>query len=84
VFPPLIAEAEPVLLGVATSYADAVPVRTAVLGRPGLEPGRIGDELYFAKEGELVELRFQVVRIEAEAVELFDTASRATRRLALK
>jgi hypothetical protein len=64
------------LLGVAAEEGDAAPVRTAVIGTPS--------QLYLVREGEQMALRFQVLRIGTDAVELRDLATDDTFQLALR
>lgn len=68
----LIAEPDLVLLGVAEEGS----VRTAMIGS--------GDELLMATEGQTVAGRYRVGRISADAVELIDLGTGATRRLSLR
>jgi hypothetical protein len=64
------------LLGVASEEGDAAPVRTAVIGTPR--------QLYLVREGEQMALRFLVLRIGTDAVELRDLATDDTFQLALR
>jgi hypothetical protein len=64
------------LLGVAAEEGDAAPVRTAVIGTPR--------QLYLVREGEQMALRFLVLRIGTDAVELRDLATDGTFQLALR
>ena len=64
------------LLGVAAEEGDAAPVRTAVIGTPR--------QLYLVREGEQMALRFLVLRIGTDAVELRDLATDDTFQLALR
>jgi hypothetical protein len=64
------------LLGVAAEGEDAAPVRTAVIATPR--------QLYLVREGEQLALRFQVLRIGIDAVELRDLATDDTFQLALR
>jgi hypothetical protein len=65
------------LLGVAADGENgADPVRTAVIATPR--------QLYLVREGEQMALRFQVVRIGSDAVELLDLASDQTFSLTLR
>ena len=68
----LIAEPELVLLGVAQEGA----VRTAMI--------QSGDELLMVTEGQGVTARYRVAKVGADAVELLDLTTGATRRLYLK
>ncbi len=68
----LIAEPDLVLLGVA----EEGNVRTAMIGS--------GDELLMATEGQTVAGRYRVGKVGADAVELVDIATGATRRLSLR
>jgi hypothetical protein len=64
------------LLGVAADGSGAAPVRTAVIATPR--------QLYLVREGEQIALRFLVVRISDDAVELRDLVSDDTFPLALR
>ncbi len=66
------AEPELVLLGVAEQGAT----RTAMIGA--------GDELLMATEGQIVAGRYRVSRVGADAIELVDLVTGATRRLFLR
>jgi hypothetical protein len=68
----LIAEPDLVLLGVAEEGS----VRTAMIGSC--------DELLMATEGETVAGRYRVSKVSADAVELIDLGTGATRRLSLR
>jgi hypothetical protein len=68
----LIAEPDLVLLGVA----EDGNVRTAMIGS--------GDELLMVTEGQTVAGRYRVGKVGADAVELIDLGTGATRRLLLK
>lgn len=68
----LIAEPDLVLLGVAEEGS----VRTAMIGS--------GDELLMATEGQTVAGRYRVGKVSADAVELIDLGTGATRRLSLR
>ena len=63
------------LLGVAAEDESAAPVRTAVIATPR--------QLYLVREGEQIALRFQVLRIGNDVVELRDLATDDTFQLAL-
>ena len=63
------------LLGVAADDESAAPVRTAVIATPR--------QLYLVREGEQIALRFQVLRIGTDVVELRDLATDDTFQLAL-
>lgn len=69
---PAPAEPELVLLGVAEQEAT----RTAMIGA--------GDELLMATEGQIVAGRYRVSRVGADAIELVDLVTGATRRLFLR
>ena len=81
---PALTEAVPVrlaqpsfkLAGIAEDTGADGPVRTAIISGEG--------QLFMAKEGDLVSLRYRVVRISADVVELVDLSDGSTRRLALK
>jgi hypothetical protein len=76
--PPAPAAPALTLIGVAQDVADGAPVRTAIISTPG--------QLFLVKEGEEVTaagLRYRVVRISGDAVEL-SAADETTLRLALK
>jgi hypothetical protein len=64
------------LLGVATEEDGPAPIRTAVIATPR--------QLYLLREGEQMALRFQVLRIGTDAVELRDLATDETFHLALR
>jgi hypothetical protein len=64
------------LLGVAEDGSGAGAVRTAVIATPR--------QLYLVREGEQIALRFQVVRIGNDVVELRDLANDETFPLALR
>jgi hypothetical protein len=64
------------LLGVAAEEAGDAPVRTAVIATPR--------QLYLVREGEQIALRFQVLRISTDVVELRDLAADETFQLALR
>jgi hypothetical protein len=65
------------LIGIAEKHTAAGPVRTAMI---------VGsdDELHLVTEGQLVVGRFLVVAVAADAAELRDTTTGATRRLVLQ
>ena len=69
---PLLPELELVLLGVAEQGST----RTAMIGS--------GDELLMATEGQTVAGRYRVAKVSADAIELVDLVTGATRRLFLK
>jgi hypothetical protein len=71
-FEPMVAPLEPELLGIA----EEGTTRTAILG--------LGDELIMVTVGQEVAGRYRVSAVGADAVELKDLATGATRRLALK
>jgi hypothetical protein len=64
------------LLGVATEEDGAAPTRTAVIATPR--------QLYLLREGEQMALRFQVLRIGNDVVEIRDLATDDTFQLALR
>ena len=64
------------LVGVAAEEGDEVVVRTAVIATPR--------QLYLVREGEQFALRFQVLRIGSDVVELRDLAADDTFQLALR
>jgi hypothetical protein len=64
------------LLGVAADGSGAAPVRTAVIATPR--------QLYLVREGEQIALRFLVVRVSDDAVELRDLVSDDTFSLSLR
>ena len=64
------------LTGIAEDNTPEGWVRTAIISMAG--------QLYFAKEGEKVTDRFQVVKISSDVVELTDQTDNTTRRLALR
>ena len=64
------------LLGVAAEEAGDAPMRTAVIATPR--------QLYLVREGEQIALRFQVLRISTDVVELRDLAADETFQLALR
>jgi hypothetical protein len=83
---PALTEAAPVfappqpslkLAGIAEDIdADGTPQRTAIISGEG--------QLYMAKEGESVTVRYRVTKISADVVELMDLATQTPRRLALR
>jgi hypothetical protein len=64
------------LLGVAADEDGAAPIRTAVIATPR--------QLYLVREGEQMALRFLVLRIGDDVVELRDLATDDTFQLALR
>jgi hypothetical protein len=64
------------LSGIAEDAGPDGPVRVAIISGDG--------QLYLAKVGELVTLRYRVTQIGADVVELLDLETESTRRLALK
>ena len=68
----LIAEPDLVLLGVAEEGS----LRTAMIGS--------GDELLMATEGQTIAGRYRVGKVSADAVDLIDLGTGATRRLSLR
>ena len=69
---PPLPELELVLLGVAEEGS----ARTAMIGS--------GDELLMAMEGQILAGRYRVAKVSADAIELVDLVTGATRRLFLK
>src|SRR4051812_37885159 len=65
------------LMGVAEQKTDAGLKRTAMIGAPG-------DQLFMVSEGQEVAGRYRVSAVGADAVELQDLLTGATRRLALR
>jgi hypothetical protein len=74
---PIATEPELVLIGVAENTTAEGVVRTAMIAGGG-------DQLFMVIQGESVGGRYEVVAIGADAVELKDTTTGATRRLALR
>jgi hypothetical protein len=70
-------EPELTLIGVAEQPTAAGLVRTAMIAGPG-------DELLMVVEGQQIGGRYRVSAVGADAVELQDLATGATRRLVLK
>jgi hypothetical protein len=64
------------LIGIAEEAGKTGPVRTAIVSGPG--------QLFLVKEGQNVTLRYQVIKISADVVELQDLGDKTTLRLALK
>jgi hypothetical protein len=64
------------LIGVAEDAGPTGPVRTAIVSGSG--------QLFLVKEGQNVTLRYQVIKISADVVELQDLGDKTTLRLALK
>ena len=64
------------LIGVAEDAGPTGPVRTAIVSGPG--------QLFLVKEGQNVTLRYRVIKIAADVVELQDLGDKTTLRLALK
>ena len=60
----------------AEDAGPAGPVRTAIVSGPG--------QLFLVKEGQNVTLRYRVIKIAADVVELQDLGDKTTLRLALK
>jgi hypothetical protein len=65
------------LIGVAEQKGDAGLKRTAMISAPG-------DQLFMVTEGQELAGRYRVSAVGADAVELQDIASGATRRLGLR
>ncbi len=65
------------LMGVAEQKTEAGLKRTAMIGAPG-------DQLFMVSEGQEVAGRYRVSAVGADAVELRDLLTGATRRLALR
>lgn len=66
-----------VLIGIAGQHSASGIVRTAMIVGPG-------EELYMVAEGQPLAGRYMVAAISADAVELKDTTTGFTRRLALR
>ena len=64
------------LIGVAEDATPAGPIRTAIVSGAG--------QLFLVKEGQDVTLRYRVIKISADVVELQDLGDKTTIRLALK
>ena len=64
------------LVGVAEDPGADGPLRSAFISGDG--------QLFIAKEGDIVMLRYKVTKISADVVELTDTADGTVRRLALR
>jgi len=75
---PLARPAQPPLklAGIAEDEGPDGPVRTAIISGDG--------QLFMAKEGDAVTLRYRVAKISADVVELTDLTDNSVRRLALK
>jgi len=75
---PLARPAQPPLklAGIAEDEGPDGPVRTAIISGDG--------QLFMAKEGDAVTLRYRVAKISADVVELTDLTDNSIRRLALK
>src|SRR4051812_42434284 len=65
------------LVGIAEQKTDAGLKRTAMIGAPG-------DQLFMVTDGQEVAGRYRVSAVGADAVELQDLLTGATRRLALR
>lgn len=65
------------LIGMTTSQTPNGPVRTAVISA-------LSGELFLVKEGEMIATRYKVAAVAADAVDLSDLVTGATRRLTLK
>jgi hypothetical protein len=65
------------LAGVAEQNTDAGVKRTAIVAAPG-------DQFYMVTEGQELAGRYRVSAVGADAVELKDLVTGATRRLALR
>jgi hypothetical protein len=65
------------LIGMTTNQTPAGPVRTAVISA-------LSGELFLVKEGEMIATRYKVAAVAADAVDLSDLITGATRRLTLK
>jgi hypothetical protein len=64
------------LIGVAEDPGPTGPVRTAIISGSG--------QLFLVKEGQNVTLRYRVIKISADVVELQDLGDKTALRLALK
>ena len=64
------------LAGIAEDAGPEGPIRTAIISGDG--------QLFLAKEGDAVTLRYRVAKISADVVELTDLTDNTVRRLALK
>jgi hypothetical protein len=75
---PLARPAQPSLklAGIAEDVGPNGPERTAIISGDG--------QLFMVKEGDAVTLRYRVVKISADVVELTDLTDNSVRRLALK
>jgi hypothetical protein len=65
------------LIGMTTSQTPDGPIRTAVISA-------LSGELFLVKEGEMIATRYKVAAVAADAVDLSDLITGATRRLTLK
>jgi hypothetical protein len=74
--PPAAAVLPLKLEGLAEDRGDQGPVRTAIISGFG--------DIFLVKEGDSVTLRYRVVKISADAVELTDLTDNAPLRLALR
>lgn len=75
--PPAPSEPAIALVGVAEQERDGTARRTAMIAGPG-------DELFLVAEGEALAGRYRVGTVGADAVELVDLVTGATRRLPLR
>jgi len=73
---PAVAEEPPAPDLVLIGFAEEGTTRTAMLGS--------ADELLMVTEGQTVAGRYRVAKVGADAVELIDLTTAATRRLLLK
>jgi hypothetical protein len=64
------------LAGIAEDSGPDGPIRTAIISTDG--------QLFMAKEGDTVTLRYRVAKISADVVELTDLSDNSVRRLALR
>jgi hypothetical protein len=64
------------LAGIAEDAGPDGPIRTAIISGDG--------QLFMAKEGDPVTLRYRVAKISADVVELTDLTDNSVRRLALR
>jgi hypothetical protein len=74
---PIVTEPELALIGVAENRTASGLVRTAMIVGAA-------DQLFMVGQGEAIDGRYEVVAIGADAVELKDMTTGATRRLALR
>lgn len=78
VAPPAVPAAMPLeLVGLAEQMVDGAMTRTAMIAAPG-------DQLFMVAQGEELAGQYRVSAVGADAVELTDVATGATRRLGLR